>query len=200
VRLVISDKCLGLVEALGECFKVHLCCGTQTNIVTAARVLAQGSADCPQFGPLVKETSEHFRIGEVSGDKAYCSWENYEIVNAMGGTAYLAFKENNTGAAGGTFAKMFHYYQFNRETFMDHYHKRSNVESTFSMIKRKFGDHVRSRTPVSMVNEVLGKVLAHNICCVIASQCELGIEPVFWPDNNGVVATGADVLPFKRPG
>ncbi len=49
--------------------------------------------------------------------------------------------------------------------------------------KRKFGDHVRSRSDVATVNEVLGKVLAHNICVVIASQCELGIKPVFWPIN-----------------
>jgi hypothetical protein len=48
------------------------------------------------------------------------------------------------------------------------------------MIKRKFGGHVRSKSDTAMVNEVLGKVLAHNICCVIASQCELGIEPNFW--------------------
>jgi hypothetical protein len=30
---------------------------------------------------------------------------------------------------------------------------------------------------------VLGNELAHNICCVIASQCELGIEPVFWKNE-----------------
>ena len=33
--------------------------------------------------------------------------------------------------------RMFHYYQMNREEFYQHYHKRSNVESTFSMIKAK---------------------------------------------------------------
>ena len=31
-----------------------------------------------------------------------------------------------------------------------------------------------------MKNEVLCKFLCHNICCVIMSQVELGIEPVFW--------------------
>jgi hypothetical protein len=30
-----------------------------------------------------------------------------------------------------------------------------------------------------MKNEVLCKVLCHNICCVIQSHYELGIEPVF---------------------
>ncbi len=47
------------------------------------------------------------------------------------------------------------------------YHKRSNVESTFSMMKRKFGDAVRSKSDTAMVNEVLCKVLAHNLCVLI---------------------------------
>ena len=62
------------------------------------------------------------------------------------------------------------------------------------MIKRKFGDHVRSKSDTAMVNEVLGKVLAHNICCVIASQCELGIEPVFCREKRlrNLMHTGLD--------
>ena len=60
---------------------------------------------------------------------------------------------------------MFHYFKFNRDEFLNHYHKRSNVESTFSMIKAKFGDFVRRKTDVAMTNEVLCKVLCHNLCC-----------------------------------
>jgi hypothetical protein len=30
---------------------------------------------------------------------------------------------------------MFHFYNMHREEFLTHYHKRSNVETTFSMIK-----------------------------------------------------------------
>ena len=62
---------------------------------------------------------------------------------------------------------MFHYFQYRREDFLSHYHKRSNVESVFSMIKAKFRDHVRSKTDVAMVNEVLCKIICHNICCLI---------------------------------
>ena len=47
---------------------------------------------------------------------------------------------------------------------MDHYHKRSNVETAFSMIKAKFGGVVRSKTPVAQMSEVLVKILCHNIC------------------------------------
>jgi hypothetical protein len=41
---------------------------------------------------------------------------------------------------------MFHLYQFYRTEYLQHHHKRSNVGSTFSMIKAKFRDHVRSKT------------------------------------------------------
>ena len=84
--------------------------------------------------------------------------------------------------------KMFLYYQFNREDFMAHYHQRSNAESVFSMVKAKFRDNVRSRTDVAMKNEVLCKLLCHNICCVIKSHLELGIEPVFWKNEDNLPA------------
>ena len=45
------------------------------------------------------------------------------------------------------------------------------------MIKAKFGDSVRSKTDVAMKNEVLAKLVCHNIVCVIHEMYELGIEP-----------------------
>lgn len=75
---------------------------------------------------------------------------------------------------------MYHLYHLNRETFLEHYHERSNVESTFSMMKAKFGERLRSKTDTAQVNEMLLKVLCHNICCVIQSMYELGVEPTFW--------------------
>ena len=47
------------------------------------------------------------------------------------------------------------------------------------MVKAKFGTSVRSKTPVAQVNEVLAKILCHNICVLIQSAYELGISPVF---------------------
>ncbi|MBI4255852.1 MAG: hypothetical protein HY616_12340 [Candidatus Rokubacteria bacterium] len=61
-----------------------------------------------------------------------------------------------------------------------HYHKRSNVESTFSMMKRKFGDSLRSKTDVAMVNEALAKIVCHNVVVLIHEMHELGIAPAFW--------------------
>jgi transposase len=163
-----------------EWIKAHLVCGTKTNVVTAVEILDKDSADCPQLPALLKTTRRHFTVKEVSADAAYLSQENMESVAESGGTPYIAFKENTTGAVGGLFAKMFHFYCLNKDDFLSHYHKRSNIESTFSMIKGKFRDHVRSKSDSGMTNEVLCKILCHNICCLIHSTFELGIEAKFW--------------------
>ncbi len=77
---------------------------------------------------------------------------------------------------------MYHYFMYNQERFMQNYHKRSNVETTFHMIKSKFGDALRSKTRTAQINEALCKVLCHNICCLIQSMYELNLKPKFWKE------------------
>ncbi len=48
------------------------------------------------------------------------------------------------------------------------------------MIKAKFGERLWSKTEVAQTNEMLLKVVCHNICCVIRSMHELELEPTFW--------------------
>ncbi len=47
------------------------------------------------------------------------------------------------------------------------------------MIKRKFGDFLRSKTDTAMVNEALAKVLCHNLVVLIHELYELGVAPTF---------------------
>ena len=78
--------------------------------------------------------------------------------------------------------RIYHFYRFNEAEFKQHYHKRSNVETVFSMIKANFGERLRSKTKTAQINEVLCKVLCHNLCCLTQSIYELGIERTFWAD------------------
>lgn len=52
-----------------------------------------------------------------------------------------------------------------------------------SMIKAKFGEHIKSKTDTAIVNELLCKILCHNICVVIQSMYELNVEPTFWAES-----------------
>jgi transposase len=102
-----------------------------------------------------------------------------------GAVPFIAYTSSHNGAGGGVWEKMYHYFRFKRGEFLTHYHKRSNVESTISMIKAKFRDHVRSKTDVAMKNEVLCKVLCHNICCLVSAIYELKITPEFSGVDSG---------------
>ena len=99
------------------------------------------------------------------------------------------------GAAGTLWEKMYGYFQFNRAEFLGRYHQRSNVESTFSMVKAKFGDAVRAKNDLAMKNEVLLKFLCHNVVVVHQTIIELGIDGVFWPANK---ADDFSVIPMSR--
>jgi transposase len=177
------DQKYGVPRQINEWVKVHLMCGVKTNIVTAVVIKDKDASDTKQLPELVATTRKNFTMNEVSLDKGYGSVSNYEAIEAAGAVPFVAFKSRHTGASGGLWAKMFHYFNFRRDEFLSHYHKRSNVESTFSMIKRKFGDAIRSKTDVAMVNESLAKIVCHNVVVLIHEMYELGIEPVFWKES-----------------
>ena len=47
------------------------------------------------------------------------------------------------------------------------------------MVKGKFGGRLRSKGDVAQTNEALCKILCHNLCCLIQSMFEFGVEPNF---------------------
>lgn len=168
-----------------EWVKVHLMCGCKTNIVTSVEVTAANVGDSPRFIPLVEQTSQNFVMDSVTADKAYSSSKNLQLTLVKGAVPYIPFRNNARGddpRQSAVWKRMYGFFLYNREMFMRHYHKRSNVESTFAMIKAKFGEKLRSKTKVAQTNEVLCKILAHNLCCLIQSIYELGIEPSFWTE------------------
>jgi transposase len=183
------DAKYGEEKQLHNWVKVHLMCGVKTNIVTSVEVSRRHANDSPYLKPLLETTTANgFKVKELSADKGYDSFNNRCLVLIKGGIPYIPFRETTTGASysqkGELWKRMYHFYKFQEGEFKQHYHKRSNVETVFSMIKAKFGERLRSKTVTAQVNEVLCKVLCHNLCCVIQSIYELGIEPTFWTHEN----------------
>jgi len=165
--------------------KCHAICGTKTNVITSVQITEGKAGDSPQFNPLLTDTAQYFNVKEISADKAYLSRANLELANKLKVMPYIPFKSNiKKGKAKGspTWKKMFEIFTKNYIEFAKHYHKRSNIESSFAMIKRKFGDFVRCKTEKSQDNEILCKVLTHNIVCLIHEIFELNIEV----DFNGI--------------
>ncbi len=119
--------------------KCHLMCGVKTKIVTSVEVSGWMAHDTNYFVPLVEATAAHFQLGDVLADKAYLSRKNLRAVDALVATPFIPFKSNTaepTEEEEPIWARMYYYFMYNRLTFMEHYHMRSNVESAYSMIKR----------------------------------------------------------------
>ena len=150
--------------------------------------------DTSFFRPMLSTTAENFQYRNVTADKAYSSKKNLQAVADGGGTPYIPFKATNGGAIpavhnpnapmpgphASAWVRMYHMFAYQRDTFLSRYHQRSNVETTFSMIKAKFGDSLRSKSDDGQMNEVLCKVIAHNLCVLIACIHEIGLEvPAF---------------------
>lgn len=167
-----------------EWVKVHVACGVRTKVVPAVEIREKDANDTRFLPGLVDATAENFELSEVLADKGYVSARNLKAIAKYGATPYIPFKNSHTGRTPGLWRKLYHFYHMHREEFLEHYHKRSIVESTFSMIKRKFGDYVRGRTDVAMANEVLCKIICHNICCLIRETETRGIDTVFWEPPN----------------
>jgi transposase len=167
--------------------KAHAMVGTITNVVTAVQVTEGHANDSPEFGGLVQTTAANgWSVREVSADKAYLSHENLATVEKVGGVPYIPFKSNSGSTGSAAWVRMWHLYSLHRDEFLGRYHRRSNVESTFSAVKRKFGGNVRSKLLAAQFNEVLLKCLCHNLSMLVHSIHELGVEPRFWmPDGTG---------------
>ncbi len=156
--------------------KVHICTGVKTNIIADVVITDEHGADSPQFKKLVQRTADNFQVKKIVADAAYSSSLNHEIVDRLGAKAYIPFKKNATGESKDSkiWTHAYHYFQLKREEFLEHYHKRSNAETTFSAIKAKFGETIKSKNRTAQINEMLCKIIAYNITVVIREMIEFG--------------------------
>ena len=156
--------------------KAHALVGTKTNVIAAANVTRHDRNDYHEMPPLLTEGAKSFTIKEVSADKAYIGRSNLAAIDAIGAEAFIPFRSNlHDDPKSPLWSKMFHLYKYRQDEFLPHYHQRSNSESSFSAIKRLFGETLRSKLVPAQVNELLLKVIAYNITCMIHSIFELGV-------------------------
>lgn len=163
-------------------YKLHLVNGSATHIVTSCEVTTQHIHDTMLFEQLIGETHQEFNMKELCADKGYLSDTNLQYLNKLGIAGYIPFKSNtvaNNEKKSEIWRNAYNYFNINSTAFLAHYHSRSNTETVMHMIKSKFSGIVRSKADTACINEILLKVLCHNICVLISEMFELGIKPEF---------------------
>ncbi|MBI5697044.1 MAG: transposase [Thaumarchaeota archaeon] len=176
------DKKYGIVKDRKIWYKLHMVNGNATHVVTSCSVTTQHVHDTLLLEELTNETHEQFDMQQLCADRGYLSQQNLEHLNRLGVASYIPFKSNtiaDNDKKSEIWRNAYNYFTFNQSAFLAHYHQRSNSETVFHMIKSKFSGSVRSKTETACINEILLKVLCHNICVLISEMFELGITPTF---------------------
>lgn len=182
-----------------EWLKCHVTVGTRTHIVTAVEVTKRHAGDPGQLGALMDATAENFRVGEVAADRAYSTVKCLETVDGLGAFPAIPFKSNTTGASeskNDIWRRMYHTFALNQHLYQEKLNRQNQAESAFSMLKRKFGEKIFSKDGTAQVNEVLCKVLCHNLVVLIYWLYEFGIEEAFIEDEISEVVAAAP-LPIE---
>ena len=159
--------------------KAHIVTGVRTNIITSVGVTDKDTHDSQMFEALVRNTAAAFDVRELVADKAYLSDNALTQIASIGAESYIPFKSNTTGKGSPTWERLYAYFVLNQAEWSRRYHQRSNVETTFSMVKGKFGDSVRAKSETGQANEILLKFLCHNLVVLVHEIHELGINPDF---------------------
>lgn len=160
------NKRWGRVQDNREWVKMHVTQGVNTHIVTEVQISGWEAHDTTFFEHLLTRTARNFNMEGVSADKAYLSRHNLHLAMLAGAVPYIPFKSNSvepkaddTSAS----AQKYHFFHFRREEFYTYYHQRSNIESSFGAVKKKYEGSLLSRSTTGQVNEAICKVLCHNL-------------------------------------
>ena len=162
--------------------KAHILTGVKTNVVASIAITDSNVHDTKMFPYLLERASKQFKLQEVSADKAYLSDENFRIVEKLEAMPYIPFKKNTTGKGSARWRRLYREFILNEDEWTEHYHKRSNVETTFSMVKAKFDGSVRAKSDNGQINEILLKFLCHNICVLNTEMHEIAYLEGLQPD------------------
>jgi len=119
---------------------------------------------------LEKSDSED-TIRNVLKIKGHLTSKTSPAIVDIGGKPYFKLRKNTRTLSLGypAWNKMTNHFKHNQKDYLKHYHPRSNVETTYSMFKRKIRGHLTSKTSPAQTNEALCLAIAHNLFVLVNS-------------------------------
>lgn len=167
---VHSHKC-GLFNTR----KIHVGVLKNSKVICYAKATPGTFHDSPAFKDILVKSSKLFDLKKCLGDKGYCSKDSYMLCQEHGIKAFLDFKKNCKNRNGGSRAwkEQLDICRNSPEVWKESYRFRVLVESIFFVIKKKFGNYLRSRNQTSRDVEMLSKCLVYNLC-IIGRHIDVG--------------------------
>ena len=132
--------------------KVSIAICTDSQYVLSQKIRLGPRNDHIDFEPVMKQVKCKF----VVADKGYDSKKNrYFVLRNMGAYPHIPYRK----ISGRTYEKLGVPLKFDKKI----YHQRSKIETVFSVIKRKYGSEILSRSFKTQKKELIIRILAYNI-------------------------------------
>ena len=162
--------------------KLHMLCGIRTGAIFSFDITAGNEADSPLFKPLLSDAIKILPIKDVCADAGYLSRDNCSFTEEVGARPFILPKKNCTTHPKGSwaYARMVRMWKEKKALWNPLYHRRSKVENTFYRIKIKYGEYVRGKLDQTQTNEIMCKIIAHNLGVLSQGMLQFGVQPGFW--------------------
>lgn len=151
--------------------KLHGIYDVFTFVITAARVTSWTTREVECLEPLLRDTvALGFDFKSVTADRGYVSKHNIKVIRELGATPYITFKKNNRLSKKGADVEwdeaLERFRRRQGDDFIPHL-ERNMAETAHRMVKRRFGKAVGAFDETGQINQVLLKVIGHNLCRMI---------------------------------
>ena len=139
--------------------KTSIAVDTDKQIILADKITKKPSHDSKHAKTLLKQCNRVKKPYYYVMDKAYDSERIHELIrDELGSYAVIPLRNRSRKKINGKYRKQM-YIDFSKTI----YFKRNLVETTFSVIKRLFGEDVKSRKYKNQIKEIKTKLILNNI-------------------------------------
>lgn len=135
------------------------------HLILAARTHIGNGSDSPDFAPLLQQASRRARVAVVVADAGYDAEHNHRLAREQMGVRSLippGIGRPTSKPPSGRWRRLMAK-RLKQPSAKKQYGQRAQSETTHSMIKRNLGAALRSRTPERQQQEMMLRVLVHNI-------------------------------------
>lgn len=145
-----------------DCDKIHLAVCSDLLFIVNWRITRWNKND----SPFLKKLLSPFKVlGLVFADTGYSSRKNIDYVTRKKGSAFIPFnkksRRRNRGNLG--WSPLHDLWTKFKTIFDSIYHQRSKIETVFSVLKKRYGDMLYSKSRKVQHREVIMRFIAYNV-------------------------------------
>jgi len=148
--------------------KVSILADMKRQLICGIRIRHRHRHDSVDFVPLLEQAVKLVPLSTVVAYRGYDSEQNHISTENLGIPCTIIRPKYETLQVWKT--KGFHRKMMKRHFDWDSYHRRSKIETIFSVIKRMLGEHIMSRYILTQNRETMYKIIAYN-CYRITRNC-----------------------------